>query len=103
CAQLPHTPLHSLPTRRSSDLRSVDRFATSVRSRPSNSPFNELTSGVACGEGCCQVASICGRVLASVLACDITLDPTSVIRTATRSEEHTSELQSLTNLVCRLL
>src|SRR5258706_5774490 len=24
-------------------------------------------------------------------------------RTATRSEEHTSELQSLTNLVCRLL
>src|SRR5262249_61020112 len=26
-----------------------------------------------------------------------------VVRTALRSEEHTSELQSLTNLVCRLL
>src|SRR5438093_2890715 len=26
-----------------------------------------------------------------------------VVATATRSEEHTSELQSLTNLVCRLL
>src|SRR5437016_6596647 len=25
------------------------------------------------------------------------------VRTSTRSEEHTSELQSLTNLVCRLL
>src|SRR5262249_59646236 len=29
--------------------------------------------------------------------------PSSAMRTVTRSEEHTSELQSLTNLVCRLL
>src|SRR5438093_8261013 len=31
------------------------------------------------------------------------LDVTSCARDVTRSEEHTSELQSLTNLVCRLL
>src|SRR5437016_11220324 len=29
--------------------------------------------------------------------------PTPAVRAAGRSEEHTSELQSLTNLVCRLL
>src|SRR5262249_62088473 len=32
-----------------------------------------------------------------------TASPTTTEGTATRSEEHTSELQSLTNLVCRLL
>src|SRR5258706_7375295 len=30
-------------------------------------------------------------------------DPAVTFRAAVRSEEHTSELQSLTNLVCRLL
>src|SRR3989339_2276155 len=29
--------------------------------------------------------------------------PSSAVQTCARSEEHTSELQSLTNLVCRLL
>src|SRR5256885_9001693 len=34
---------------------------------------------------------------------DQTLDPAQQVRVAQRSEEHTSELQSPCNLVCRLL
>src|SRR5437016_13044267 len=38
------------------------------------------------------------------LAClETILSPGSIFKHASRSEEHTSELQSLTNLVCRLL
>src|SRR5262245_62506196 len=66
--------LHSFPTRRSSDLGS--------RNRGNN----------------CSTKSICG---------DAALDQgcnaeSGMIRQA-RSEEHTSELQSLRHLVCRLL
>src|SRR2546430_2715871 len=43
------------------------------------------------------LAAIAGRFGADVLASDGTLDR------AARSEEHTSELQSQSNLVCRLL
>src|SRR5205814_8509826 len=71
-----HRDLHSFPTRRSSDLRMMRR----VTSGPN--PFD-------------RVASYIPR------------NPSPVIRmpyrTPSRSEEHTSELQSLRHLVCRLL
>src|SRR5438046_9118350 len=41
------------------------------------------------------------RSLSLAIACDI--HPLGNLRVLNRSEEHTSELQSLTNLVCRLL
>src|SRR5262249_61132505 len=74
-----HRYLHSFPTRRSSDLPS--------RSRHSSHVF--LASY--------EVKS--GRVPSRrwVSRCR------SDAREGVRSEEHTSELQSLTNLVCRLL
>src|SRR5258706_11396039 len=40
---------------------------------------------------------------ARVLVVSVIPDPDQVLATVERSEEHTSELQSLTNLVCRLL
>src|SRR5262249_60765026 len=44
-----------------------------------------------------------GEHLVRVDALDARLQLLAVVQLARRSEEHTSELQSLTNLVCRLL
>src|SRR5438046_8814473 len=72
-----HRDLHSFPTRRSSDLRDPSTGAVSAE--------------------------------ASGTAATVSVDPLQIGRVVTRaicsgrSEEHTSELQSLTNLVCRLL
>src|SRR5262249_61767359 len=77
-------PLHSFPTRRSSDLCSASR-ATLAGSRRCT----------------LRAASVCTSSAryrrwrgASLMASE---------RIKPRSEEHTSELQSLTNIVCRLL
>src|SRR5262249_61130778 len=85
----PPPPFHSFPTRRSSDLERVlcwagrrrrTRVGAGVRGRRAARPR------------AADAASLCrwsgGR---------------SARELAARSEEHTSELQSLTNLVCRLL
>src|SRR5437016_7608028 len=81
--------LHSFPTRRSSDLDlGSARAATRVgASRGSRQGFS---------------VSFAARVpLEWRSGCRDDLDRGSPVRS--RSEEHTSELQSLTNLVCRLL
>src|SRR5690606_41454093 len=79
--------LHSFPTRRSSDL--------SARSSTSVLPTR---AGRRTSRGrCCAVIS---RAPWRTRACGRTW---SVRRTRPRSEEHTSELQSRENLVCRLL
>src|SRR5262245_64657444 len=72
-----HRDLHSFPTRRSSDLASLSRSAAHARASISMA-------------GDWMKLSL-GRSQASSPA------------TASRSEEHTSELQSLRHLVCRLL
>src|SRR5204862_8109649 len=72
----PHPHLHSFPTRRSSDLTC------------SISPRNP-----------CRHASNCSRVGVSTPSTGMTRRR----RASSRSEEHTSELQSRRDLVCRLL
>src|SRR5207302_11222533 len=89
-----HLPLHSFPTRRSSDLsprptppaawRKRSRLSTSVTSRRSAPPPAPACSDSAPGSAPSKASSPRTR------------------RTG-RSEEHTSELQSRENLVCRLL
>src|SRR5207244_10870887 len=80
---------HSFPTRRSSDLE---------------------RSGVSCGR--CFSGKVCGRAplpgAADLRCCrhDPSLPPLQADprrRARSRSEEHTSELQSPDHLVCRLL
>src|SRR5690606_40696202 len=84
-----HPALLSFPTRRSSDLlerlRTMGAFAgTSARE----------CYRVTCDRSTMTASDIdAGRV-----RCDVVLNPASP-----RSEEHTSELQSRENLVCRLL
>src|SRR5207237_5506827 len=85
----PPRALHSFPTRRSSDLRFIlgagDRSARSF----GGGDWGEPQSTVLCSPKCSPVVAI--RLGPSPTDCE------------TRSEEHTSELQSHLNLVCRLL
>src|SRR5262249_62019685 len=93
-AHRPHLP--SFPTRRSSDLRrpSPRRWSTRTRSPPSptsSSPTSPMAVHSTWPARWVQsVASPCATAIRRP-------------RQSGRSEEHTSELQSLTNLVCRLL
>src|SRR5690606_40401889 len=92
--------LHSSPTRRSSDLCStkgpvcggVTKFGSG------SGPANTL---VPTGSS----ASIVNGLKFAPLACALPfeLPPLSAAGSTERSEEHTSELQSRENLVCRLL
>src|SRR5207237_2566978 len=85
---LSHSALHSFPTRRSSDL--------------TISLFFALFSGLLL-----FTDGVIGGLTSTIIA--IGLDPlraqliAALVMTAGRSEEHTSELQSHLNLVCRLL
>src|SRR5947207_10612721 len=84
-----HRHLPSFPTRRSSDLRD-GRTRRSCRARTPPPPF--LRSGGSAASGAASAARArpeTGRLWAA--------------RWRWRSEEHTSELQSHSDLVCRLL
>src|SRR5438105_10228928 len=83
--------LHSFPTRRSSDLDDeVLPFAADEGERGNAGEIDQL-------RGCCQPLPHGGnqRLPAG--------DVTRVAGVTSRSEEHTSELQSRVDLVCRLL
>src|SRR5688572_31798144 len=82
-----HRELHSFPTRRSSDL-STDVPRSRYADHPKQKAFFEAVVR--------NVRQIPG-VLSAGYSSDLPLT------TAGRSEEHTSELQSQSNLVCRLL
>src|SRR5262249_61073437 len=73
--------LHSFPTRRSSDLARANQLAHYL---------------VAQGVGPDQRVGICVE-----RSLEMVVGLLGILKA--RSEEHTSELQSLTNLVCRLL
>src|SRR5436309_15888427 len=76
CGSIHHRVLHSFPTRRSSDLEFEARHVVETGT---------------------QLVERSSAIAAAVAAGDL------AVVGATRSEEHTSELQSRENLVCRLL
>src|SRR5207247_11344840 len=95
----PHLLLHSFPTRRSSDLSSKESVRTSSYSR----------SSLAGASVECE-----GKVLETPAGVPVPPTPGFAATSADlvealayggfrRSEEHTSELQSRVDLVCRLL
>src|SRR5438093_3064918 len=81
-------------------------FFFSVFRRPPRStlfPYTTLfRSRVFRQRGCGGVGSVRARARAGVDVAEFGLSEPHAVRVF-RSEEHTSELQSLTNLVCRLL
>src|SRR5690606_40796377 len=91
--------LFPFPTRRSSDLTIVyGYFAISIITPviqfifPSAGVYNALSAGIAVG------------IMIIPMICSLSEDAMSAVpRSLRRSEEHTSELQSRENLVCRLL
>src|SRR5690606_39284193 len=94
-----HGDLHSFPTRRSSDL--PGRFSLSSGLEPGGSvPSSRSTwncSGVRRSRHS-FLLSFKGSMSLSIVEVEV-----SWSAPAERSEEHTSELQSRENLVCRLL
>src|SRR5205085_8670661 len=96
---LPHPDLHSFPTRRSSDLpcsSAVSRVCTDRRRKTSVTRRRTVSRRSKSSSLTCSCCSCSARGTAR------TLSASSRSR-APRSEEHTSELQSQSNLVCRLL
>src|SRR5205814_5535856 len=98
-----HPPPHSFPTRRSSDLSDTVTFAGIVSGIGSVSQAgggtliltndNTYSGGTTISAGTLQVGA--GGATGSLGAGNVTDNGTL------RSEEHTSELQSLRHLVCR--
>src|SRR5690606_39527296 len=89
-----HRDLHSFPTRRSSDL--------SVRTLPDRAGRCHRSARTAVADttpSCAGSAAPCDPWRGAARAAAAS----APIHAGTRSEEHTSELQSRENLVCRLL
>src|SRR5207249_10764260 len=99
----PSSVLHSFPTRRSSDLQ----YRTSVRNRLHDALFVRLSDfelvddhGLEVGTDATSAECTIGAgVTEGVLAGEVWVPKKDVERV--RSEEHTSELQSRFDLVCR--
>src|SRR5690606_41280154 len=89
CASRDLRDLHSFPTRRSSDLSAT----CSGRRDPSST--SSATGSSACGRSATKWRRRRRRWTRR--------SPLSTAPSRQRSEEHTSELQSRENLVCRLL
>src|SRR5262249_60419429 len=99
----PHRYLHSFPTRRSSDLAKMFTFAVSLGSGFVGGPiFPSLFIGGTAGVIVHQAIPSVPLGLAFTCLLAATVGALVAAPFAMRSEEHTSELQSLTNLVCRL-
>src|SRR5438093_4124403 len=85
-----HRDLHSFPTRRSSDLGEGGEGGGNGREGAQRHGRPVRAKGPMCGPVNSEATSSRNA-------------STSRVSSGARSEEHTSELQSLTNLVCRLL
>src|SRR2546430_10954813 len=85
------------------------RYSKKPRGFLVQKPLGQFTDRVrAVGPEHFGVVSIdCAKARSKFLLCDfygnVLIEPTPVEHTQSRSEEHTSELQSQSNLVCRLL
>src|SRR5206468_8690501 len=98
-----HRHLHSFPTRRSSDLK---RFVleeiqkTATRRATSRKIWRRLSETA--GRGAVQPSGIPAALIALTVKKTRAARLRIVVTIAMRSEEHTSELQSRSDLVCRL-
>src|SRR5262249_62192338 len=97
----PPRPLLSFPTRRSSDL-SLGRELAESFCEDLRLVILEACEGAKAG-AFGSAAEILAKAGADAVVAHLWPVKADTARTCSRSEEHTSELQSLTHLVCRLL
>src|SRR5205085_11072418 len=91
---LPISKIYTFPTRRSSDLKIVGSDGTVAGTYNAGSPINKAVL---------LVGNFVYVVTDSGQLHKVNSSTMSLAWGAARSEEHTSELQSQSNLVCRLL
>src|SRR5690606_41729959 len=94
--------LHSFPTRRSSDLDYIHLPSAVLKHERMRRFFARITLLWAFVLLANSAVSI-WLLLQQSIGTHLLVGPYLLIRTTARSEEHTSELQSRENLVCRLL
>src|SRR5206468_12032269 len=100
---LAHRDLHSFPTRRSSDLSERLGRRASYRKRALQASMS-LHDRIAEGVKIVGPTVTKSQLRGGICECHVGLSRFARLRaTAQRSEEHTSELQSRSDLVCRLL
>src|SRR5690606_41325005 len=102
----PTTPagdLHSFPTRRSSDLSDPNGGDATTKVSVCSSLFKLREE--AARKTLAEYSALCGVPVEEIegLAREFTSHGKKAVANSHRSEEHTSELQSRENLVCRLL
>src|SRR5205085_9819003 len=90
--------LHSFPTRRSSDLREQKDIITAI----GNFSDRVVVMSELARDILTSVYAVPNERVA-IIPHGVPDMPFGMIATRSRSEEHTSELQSQSNLVCRLL
>src|SRR5205807_7907757 len=97
-----HLDLHSFPTRRSSDLSQLITI-TAKSSNPTLIPDPTVVYTSPNSTGSLAYTSVANQTGSAVITVTVKDDGGAASGGADRSEEHTSELQSPCNLVCRLL
>src|SRR5690606_41487652 len=95
--------LHSFATRRSSDLPAAHRDEAEAGVRGVFGPGRAAAGRAAAGRAAEGRAAVRPAPEAAAVVADLELEVAPRQRRRPRSEEHTSELQSRENLVCRLL
>src|SRR5205814_5488006 len=98
----PHRALHSFPTRRSSDLSGA-KFFRGGAFKPRTSPYAFSGLGEPGLKILAEIRKEFGLKIVSEALDEANVDLVEKYADMIRSEEHTSELQSLRHLVCRLL
>src|SRR5690606_40196208 len=95
--------LHSFPTRRSSDLHALDLICSFQKTKKRTYTRG---GGIKTGSFCLerQKLFVFHRINHCIccLLFPVVYNASCILQGTTRSEEHTSELQSRENLVCRL-
>src|SRR5690606_42121405 len=96
-----HQHLHSFPTRRSSDLKNEQQQATKALEQQ-NAQQKAQEHQQKAGEKLKELGQSMDKQMQTGSQESLEEDA-KMLRQILRSEEHTSELQSRENLVCRLL
>src|SRR5690606_41985210 len=100
--QFVNRSIHSFPTRRSSDL--YVKLKTTIYQEVFNMKEILKVEGMSCGHCVNSIETNVGELTGvSAVKVDLANKEVAVEFDNARSEEHTSELQSRENLVCRLL